>query len=284
MLSSSRAAIAASPSGVAPAPSLGAVARTCRAVLGALAALAGTVAQAAVFTVGSPVGAGQCSHGTIQSAFNAAESSAGADTVRLTRSLTYEPEANSISTSQELTVEGGYATCTQAATDGLKTVVSGAGGATEPVFRITVNTGGIVRLRLLTISGGDEDGSGRGGGIYFRGNGVLDIRDSLIANNLAGNGGGIYAEGTGSDAELVIGANVGISNNTARFDGGGIVADQVEMSMLEPGSLLFGNDAIGVGGSGGYGGGLYIVARDRSSYAYVGSGTSFGAIYSNTAR
>ena len=285
MLSSARAAVAAGPLGNAPAPFEGRVSRGWRATFGALVATAGTMAQAAVFTVGTPVGAGQCTHGTIQSAFNAAESSAGADTVRLTRSLTYEPEANSINTSQELTVEGGYATCTQAATDGLKTVVSGAGGATEPVFRITVNTGGIVRLRLLTISGGDEDGAGRGGGIYFRGNGVLEVRDSVISNNLAGNGGGIYAEGTGSDTELVIGANVGISNNTARFDGGGIVADQVEMSMLEPGSILLGNEAIGAGGAGGYGGGLYIVARDRSSYAYVGSGAPvFGPIWGNTAR
>lgn len=241
-------------------------------------------ACAAVFTVGNPVGPGQCTHGTIQSAFNAAESNPGADTVRLTRSLTYEPEANSISTNQELTVEGGFATCTQATADIQKTIVSGVGGATEPVFRITVNTGGSVRLRRLQISGGDEDGSGRGGGIYFRGNGVLEIRDSLITDNLAGSGGGIYAEGTGSDAELVIGADVVISNNRARYDGGGIVADQVEMSMLEPGSSLLRNEALGLGGSGGYGGGLYLRAGTRSSYAYIGSGAAvFGPVWGNRA-
>ncbi len=240
--------------------------------------------HAAIFTVGSPVGSGQCTHGTIQSAINAAEASPGADTIRLTRSLTYEPENNSIITSQELTMEGGYNTCTQVTSDSQKTVVSGAGGAAEPVFRITVNTGGFVRFRFLTLSGGDEDGSGKGGAIYFNGNGILEIRDSLITQNLAGYGGGIYAQGLGSDAELVIGANVVISNNTARYNGGGIVADQIEMSMLEPESILFFNEALGIGGSGGFGGGLYIFGGTRSSYAYIGSGTSgLGAIYGNTA-
>lgn len=243
-----------------------------------------TPAFAAIFTVGNPVGSGQCTHGTIQSAINQANSSAGADTVRLTRSLTYEPEANSINTSQELTVEGGYATCTQATSDATKTVVSGAGGAAEPVFRITANTGGIVHLRNLTISGGDEDGSGYGGGIFFNGNGVLEVRDSLITANVAGSGGGIYAQGTGSDTELVIGANVVISNNTARYNGGGIVADQIEMSMLEPGSILFGNEALGLGGTGGYGGGLYVRGDGRSSFATIGSGAPvFGAVSANNA-
>jgi hypothetical protein len=258
------------------------------AAIGTLALLASlslaSVAHGAVFTVGTPVAAGQCTHGTIQSAINAATTSTGADTIRLTRSLTYEPEANSINTSQELIIEGGYASCTQAAADGQNTVVSGAGGATEPVFRITVNSGGYVRLRRLTISGGDEDGDGRGGGIYFRGNGVLDIRDSLITANVAGNGGGIYAEGLGSDAELVIGSNVIVSNNTARNSGGGIVADQLEMSMLEPGSILLGNEALGNLLGTGLGGGLYVRAGTRSSYAYIGSGLgNLGAIRSNRA-
>ena len=253
----------------------------------AIGALAPITAGAAVFTVGSPSGPGQaCSHGTIQSAIQAAESGAGADTVRLTRSLTYEPEAITITTSQELTVEGGYATCTQANGDGQRTVVSGAGGITDPVFRITANTGGIVRLRNLTISGGDEDGSGRGGGIYFRGNGILEIRDSLITQNVAGHGGGIYAEATGSDTELVIGANVVISNNTARYNGGGIVADQLEMSMVEPGSSVLGNEALGIGGSGGFGGGLYLRAGNRPGYATIASGGAggVGAIVGNVAR
>lgn len=239
-------------------------------------------APAAVFTVGSPVGPGQCTHGTIQSAINAAEASAGADTVRLTRSLTYEPEANSVTTSQELTIEGGYANCT-AAFDGTYTIVSGSGGATEPVFRITGNTGALVRLRYLTISGGDEDGAGKGGGIYFRGDGLLEVSNSNIRQNTAGNGGGIYAEGTGTNAELAIGANVNVNNNIARYNGGGIVADQIEMTMLAADSAIFFNEAQGLGGTGGRGGGLYVYSAGLSSYATIGSGSSLGAIFGNRA-
>ncbi len=244
--------------------------------------LATASAPAAVFTVGTPVGPGQCTHGTIQSAINAAESSPGADTVRLTRSLTYEPEANSVNTTQELTIEGGYADCT-AAFDGVYTVVSGTGGAAEPVFRISGNTGVLVRLRYLTISGGDEDGAGKGGGIYFRGDGLLEVSNSNIRQNTAGSGGGIYAEGTGTNAELAIGANVNVSSNIARYNGGGIVADQIEMTMLTSDSAIFFNEAQGLGGTGGRGGGLYVYSAGLSSYATIGSGSPLGAIFGNRA-
>lgn len=252
----------------------------------ALVASFGAHVQAAIFTVGSPSGPGQpCTHGTIQSAISAANSSPGADTIRLTRSLTYQPEANTINTAQELTIEGGYATCTSAA-DTTNTVVSGTGGAPAPVFTITAPTGAWIRLRRLTISGGDVAGAGTGGGIRFVGDGVLEIQDSSISNNIAGNGGGIYAEGTGSNAELVIGADVTIGNNTARYDGGGVLIHQVEMSMVDNGnSSILNNRAQGLSGDTGYGGGLYVYARNLSSYAYIGGGAPiFGAIYGNHAR
>lgn len=245
----------------------------------ALAALFGADARAAIFTVGTPSGPGQpCTHGTIQSAIDAANASPGADTVRLTRSLTYEPEADTIDTAQELTVEGGYATCTSPA-DATNTVVSGAGGVHAPVFTIAAQTGARIHLRRLTISGGDVDGSGTGGGIRFGGDGALDVRDSSITQNVAGYGGGIYAHGTQSNAELVIGANVLIVGNTAHYDGGGLYSSELETSMLDAGSTLFNNQAAG------YGGGLYIHAGDRHSYAYIGSGLAgVGAIAMNAAR
>lgn len=246
-----------------------------------LAGASGTGAHAAIYTVGSGSG---CTHGTIQSAINAANSSAGADTVRLTRSLTYEPEANTISTGQELTVEGGYATCTQATPDTTRTIVSGVGGAHAPVFTINAPTGALIHLRMLTISGGDVDGGGNGGGILFTGDGVVEIADSLITQNTAGYGGGIYVKGNGSNTELVIGANVVISSNIARYNGGGVFAQGVEMSMTDAGSSILLNEAVGTGGTGGYGGGVYVYATDRPSYAYIGSGAPlFGPIYGNDA-
>jgi len=247
----------------------------------ALATAFGANAHAAIFTVGTGSG---CTHGTIQAAIDAANNSAGADTIRLTRSLTYQPEANTINTAQELTVEGGYATCDQTSPDTTDTVVSGAGGSHAPVFTITAPTGALIHLRRLNITGGDVDGSGNGGGIRFEGDGVLVITDTLITQNTAGYGGGIYAKGTGSHTELVLGANVVVSNNTARYDGGGIMSYGVELSMLDAGSNILLNHALGTG-SYGRGGGLYIYAGDRPSYAYIGSGSGlFGVIYSNDAR
>lgn len=246
-----------------------------------IAALAGN-AEAAIFSVGSGAG---CTHGTIQSAINAANSSPGADTVRLTRSLTYEPEANTINTAQELTIEGGYATCTSPA-DNTLTIVSGAGGAHAPVFTITAPSGGWIHLRNLEIANGDVDGAGNGGGISFSGNGILEIQNSYIHNNIAGFGGGIYAAGTANQAELVIGSDVTIGNNTARYDGGGVYAEGLEMSMVDPGnSSIINNRAQGLTGDSGYGGGLYVTAHVLSGYAYIGSGAPvFGAIYGNHAK
>lgn len=237
-----------------------------------LFALLANATQAAIFTVGSGV---TCTHGSIQGAINAAKNSGTDSIIRLTRSLTYEPEANTIDTTKEITVEGGYATCDQASPDTTNTIVSGV-GANMSVFTIKAPTGIIVHLRRLTISGGN---SGVGGGIYFSGDGILEIADSLITQNTAALwGGGIYARGTGLNAELVIGANVAISHNTA-MSGGGVKAEDIEMSMLDPGSSLLLNHATNVGG------GLWVMSSELPSYAYIGSGAAlFGAAYGNDAK
>lgn len=251
----------------------------CLWALACLIALPGS-AVAAIFTVGTGAG---CSHGTIQSALNAAAAAPGADTVRLTRSLTYGPEANTINDTQNLNLVGGFATCTQAATDNIKTTVSGSGGAAAPVFIISAGTGVVIKLRHLTISGGDVAGGGAGGGIYFLGDGALEIIESTITQNSAAYGGGIYALGTGTNAELIISEGVIISANTARYSGGGIsIGGPIEMSMLAPNSIIAFNEALGQAAGTGYGGGLQVSGR---AIAYIGtSGVGgLGAIYSNTA-
>ena len=237
-------------------------------------------ASAAIFAVGTGAG---CSHGTIQSAINTANASPGADTVRLTRSLTYQPEAVTINAVENLNLVGGFATCTQAATDNSETVVSGAGGAADPVLRITAGTGIVVKLRHLTITQGDEDGNGGGGGIFFQGDGVLEIIESSISNNSAAYGGGIYALGTGSNAELVISESTVISGNTARYSGGGIsIGGPIEMTMTAPNSIIAFNEALGQAAGTGYGGGLQVSGQAR---AYIGTSgvAGLGAIYGNTA-
>lgn len=253
-----------------------------------LASLGATPAGAATITVGAGPG---CQHAALQAAIDAAEASAGADAIHVSRSAAYTQQALSVSTGQELELVGGFATCADSVPDGSFTVLDGAGGATEPVLRVTLAAGGVARLRYLAIRNGDEDGTGKGGGIYYRGNGSVQISDSAITGNLAGHGGGIYAEGTGSDSEMLIGANVTIAGNTARYNGGGVFAEALEFAMREPNTIIAFNEAQGTDVNGvpfgGFGGGLVVnPTTSLAAFAYVagtGSGT-LGVVYGNTAR
>ncbi|MEO8673443.1 MAG: hypothetical protein ABI411_19175 [Tahibacter sp.] len=247
------------------------------------------LSHAATYVVGSGTG---CTHSTLQSAIAAAQGTFGADTIRVTRSASYTQQALVVSSADSLDVLGGYASCTDVDSDGLYTTIDGAGGSTEPVFRITANTGGSVRLRYLTIRGGDEDGGGYGGGIYFRGDGTLEIDDSTISQNTAGYGGGIYAQGTGANAKLLLGGNVQIVSNTARYSGGGVYDEGLDVRMTAPGSWIAFNHAPGVFNGatgqydGGYAGGLMVLSDNLPASASVGSSAigDAGPIYFNDAR
>lgn len=238
-------------------------------------------AQAAIYAVGTGAG---CTHATISAAVAAAAANGSADEIRVTRSLAYLQQAIAVDTNQDLDLVGGYASCDQSASDGAYTSIRGAGGATDPVFRVTVSNN-TVRMRLLEVTEGDEDGTGYGGGIHFRGNGRLELADLRVTNNLAGYGGGIYAEGLGPAARLVIGANVLITGNEARYSGGGIYVDGVHMTMDAPGGVLAFNEALGNPG-GGFGGGIQILGGARDSRVDLGSRgvVGLGPVYGNTAR
>lgn len=246
-------------------------------------------ARAAAYAVGADAA---CTHTTIAAALAAAESHPNADTIRIASNQAYPAQAISFSTAQEVERVGGSADCSQAANGGNHTTLDGSGGAAEPVLRITANTGARITLSYLTIRGGDEEGAGKGGGIYFRGNGSLVLHHATLAQNLAGLGRGIYAEGTGTDAELIFGRNVQIVANTARYNGGGVFNDGVEMTMIEPDSYVAANQAQGVFVPqlnryvGGLGGGIAVLGDAHSAYTYLGSSGlgSNGAVYLNKAR
>jgi len=260
-----------------------------QALLAALPLLALSAGAAATtFRVGG--GSTGCTHGTLQAAIAAAEQSPGRDVIRVTRSLSYLQQAVSITTSQELEITGGYLNCESINNDGLNTVINGSGGAQEPVFRITGNTGSILTLRYLTITGGDEDGAGSGGGIFWRGNGLLAVEDIDIINNIGGFGGGIAAIGTGTAALLVVGPRTFVRFNTARLNGGGLYLESMETEISSPNTWITGNEAQGVpvsgGFSGGFGGGLHARSADHASVTFIGSPGfgSAGVISGNRAR
>lgn len=246
-------------------------------------ALGGSAAQAAIYTVGNGAG---CNYTSIAAALaaSAAHPEDSSDAIHLASNMNYTQQAITVTTGKFLEIAGGFATCAQTQADGSHVVIDGAGGSANPVFRITLSTNGRVQLYNLTIQGGDPEGSGRGGGIYFKGSGDGSLRISHceVTNNTAGYGGGIYAEGvgTGSGGILGIGPQVAIVGNTARFDGGGIVTDGTFLSMSEGDSYIANNHA-----PNGYGGGLLVLAGTQHTLAQLrGTGLgNLGLIYLNNA-
>ncbi len=254
--------------------------RTALAALGLIAACVGGPASAATFAVG-PIASG-CTHIRLQDAVDAAQANPGADTIRMTRQGNWSAQQVVVDTAQDLDILGGFATCASSAPDGTPTTLSGAGGDPRPV--LTIRGNGVIRLRNLVIREGDPAGTESGGGINFVGGGILDIADSAIVDNRAYNGAGIFARGTTIAAEVVLGRNVNVQNNVARNDGGGVLANALEFSLVGPGSSILLNQALGQGG-GGFGGGVLIFSDEFPAFGYIYSNGigGVGAIYGNTA-
>lgn len=246
--------------------------------------IAGAPACAAVVTVGTPTGpagSGLCACATIQCAFDQVASLGGINTVRITRSATYAAQNARLVlvAGEDVTVEGGYATCDQAAADATQTPISGAGGGADTVLEFELAAGAVARLRRLEVRGGDEslgttvDCGGFGGGISMVGGGQLRIEDSTIRDNSAGCGGGIYARGSGANLGLVLGRNVVVSGNHAAQNGGGIMLEDMKMTMDEPGTIVRQNQAPA-------GGGLFLQHAEAS----IGAGVPVvGSFYANRA-
>ncbi|MEO6076923.1 MAG: hypothetical protein ABIP56_08975, partial [Dokdonella sp.] len=244
--------------------------------------------SAATFKVGSGP---NCTHSTVAAAVAATEGSAGPDTVRVTRSAAYTQQAISFSVTQEVTITGGFADCITNVEDANYTTLSGSGVTTATVMTISGSVGSIIHLRKLTITGGDLASLGSlGGGIYYTGDGLLDIADSSISNNTAAYGGGINVNGTSPAAGLNIGPDTTISGNTALYNGGGLFSNNIETVIRGDGILITDNYALGVtsGGntSGGSGGGILVRACALDSIVYLGSPGSLGlpVVYNNDAR
>jgi hypothetical protein len=241
-------------------------------------------AQAAVWTVGA-VGTG-CDFTNIQAAVDAARTAPGSDTIRIARSATWTAQQLAINDTNELTLEGGYATCSSPAPDNTKTILSGAGGDQRAVLTIRGNNA--VYLRRLVIRDGDNLGDpGLGGGIDFRNPSVLEISDSDIINNEARTGGGIYAEGTATTSEVFVRDRTLIGFNEARASGGGVYAAGLEFVITGRDTTVLGNEAQGTQSGSGLGGGVRITSTDAfRAFLYVSSDGpgGLGSIHGNTAR
>jgi hypothetical protein len=244
---------------------------TSRLIGFALATMFAASAQAAIFTVGSGTG---CTHATIQAAVNAAAASPGADTVRITRSLSYESQAVVVNTDQDLNIVGGFATCTQSATDSTYTSVSGT-NAKNIVFDLLAYSGATIKLRFLDVKYAMQYG------IRFRGAGALEVIESTVERNKYS---GIYADATNTPgARLTLSTGTLIlqngqlmgPNNTYSSGGGVSLWGPITFTMNAPQTMLGLNTAT-------HGGGLYV---GDGATAYIGSPGygNLGALHGNTA-
>ena len=120
------------------------------------------------------------------------------------------------------------------------------------------NFGGSLQIDGAVISG-NVAGSGGGGAIYDTSGGSVAITGSTISGNKADYGGGIYLRG-GSVTLL----DTSIANNTALFDGGGMM--NIGGSVKIAGGSLTGNLADGTGSTSG-GGAFYNQVNYSSSSA-----------------
>lgn len=220
-----------------------------------------TVATALALGTALPVGArtlrvgndAGCGYRSLAAAISAAKQLAGPDTILVTQGTANQAQELTI-TAQDLTIAGGYTSCSDVETGLDKTWISGYGGNRNPVF--TIRGPGVVRLENLYITAGDSTGDG--GGIDYVGSGtagsvntLMLARTTVADNDADGAGGGIHFAGTGSAAaDLVLEQDTGIFDNYALGDGGGI-ALRGNARLAGEAHRLFFHRNVSLGGSGG---------------------------------
>jgi hypothetical protein len=236
---------------------------------------------------GSVVGSGPgCTHATIQAAIDDADVPNALNLIIVTRSLAYTAQALHVD-GKKVWMRGGFDTCAQTTASG-STTISGEGGGHDSVLTITGSDNHVV-LQDLSIIRGDEVDDGFGGGIDFRGNGLLSLVGTSVGQNHAGYGGGINVSAEGGHAELQVETGSVILNNIAQFSGGGVrLWGDARLLMEADNTQITGNEALGINPGTqqpeyGFGGGIEVIAPALAEIGSPGLGNN-GAIFNNSAR
>lgn len=204
-------------------------------------------AKAAVFTVGTPVGPGQCTHATIQAAIDAAAASPGLDIIRVTRGE-YLAQRLVINDTSDVAIEGGFLECATLVRVDFS-ILSGQGA--NPVGPVIRHLGsGRLTLADLRIRNGVAFGAGStttfGGGVSSSTAATLTIYRSVISDNRARSGGGIFASAPFGQQKDVVLAGVGFANNEAVESGGGLYASWASVQITSDDVNYFvGNRSLG---------------------------------------
>jgi hypothetical protein len=239
----------------------------CRLALALFAALFGFApcASAATYAVGSGAG---CTHDTLQAALTAAASNAsGPHLIKLSTGTLAVPNGVTLHSPQaDITLEGGYASCSAAAaTAGQRTTLNATGGNDGTVLDIRSNSFRAVRLSRLVVTGGTGEtgifASSEGGGLELRGD--LDVfldQGTQVSGNRANRAAGVLMEGGPGYVRLWIGPGAQIRDNIADTDGGGVWCWNLGFIEMVDSSVSF-NEA------GRDGGGLWMGNRCRLKVA-----------------
>jgi len=205
-------------------------------------------AHAATFHVGSG-----CAYSTIAAAVTAAKANAGADLIAVNTGSYAITTYIDINDSSDLTIQGGYASCSATASTGQSTLDAG----TKPTASAAVlfhHGAGALALRNLRIANNDDTGI-YGGAIKSLNAGALTVSDSMLDHNKAHTGAGIFiSHDNGTRGQLNV-TNTILEYNSADHNGGGIYALATEISIT--GDTEFNINAAGVGGADGDGGGIF---------------------------
>jgi hypothetical protein len=263
-------------------------ASTARPLLAASAILALMAASASreSLAVTVSVGNGGCQYIGLQFALDELESQPGPHTIKLKSQTIAIPNGIVLDTANtSYTFIGGHANCSDAQpTAGQRTVLDATGGNDGTAIAVNGSSSTetpFITLSRVTVRGATSEtgdfANPEGGGLEIRGRASVILTDlTQIQNNTSGRGGGVYLRGDNASelASLTIVGDSWIIANTATRTGGGIYCDQHGRISLNNGQISF-NEAQGVGESG-LGGGARLRDTCRfSATAEPGSRTGF---------
>jgi predicted outer membrane repeat protein len=220
-----------------------------------------------LYTVGADPG---CSFNNVQDAIDNAIDPDG-NSVLIAQDLTYTDQ-HVVIAGQSVALLGGLAHCDSSEYQGQTTLHGGSGHSV-----IEIEGDSHVYFGNLVLTGAVMDESHSGGGIYFGGQGSLEMANTSITFNTAGYGGAIDVSPSGPTS-VKIDSDTLILSNTALVSGGGIrIEGETSLYVLQPQTFIAFNEA-----ANGYGGGIEVIGP---AAAYIGSPGYNGAavIFDNSA-
>jgi hypothetical protein len=251
-----------------------------------IAGLLGAANAPAAITVG-PDSDPNCQFHDVTSAVISADQSPGLDLVQISVGTYTGVSTITVTSGDDLIVEGGFADCSAGISSGISTLDASNAVIHGSIFQHT-GTGKLTLLHLW-LQNGDAVA---GGGVDSQGSGALVLSDVMLANNYADYGGGLYVVGPPSPHKQVTLLGTTFNSNAARGDGGGLYALFADITIEgSRASYFLGNFANGTV-SNGDGGGAFLLnsnlhARTHGvfGFPFIGSNLAHrfgGGIYFGT--